>query len=112
MELHSVDVKTILAWLKAKGKRIKVSTLAGNSHLFCEHVNDSRMLIIGSTGQYKIIGVRFWNSVCRRMDSLNAEDRQMAGKYADTIEWNNPDHFFAPSVPAICKAYLSDNKIQ
>ena len=78
MELHSVDFKTILAWLKGKNGRMKVSTLGGNSHLFCEHVNDSKMLIIGSTGQYKIIGVRFWNSVCRRMDSLNAEDRQMS----------------------------------
>ena len=108
MELHSVDFKTILTWMKGKNRRIKIATLGGNSHLFCEHVNDSRMLIIGSTGQYKIIGVRFWNSVCRRMDSLNEEERLMAGKYADTIEWNNPDYRFAPSVPAICEAYLSE----
>ena len=110
MELHSVDFKTILAWLKDKNRRIKVETLGGNSHLYCEHVNDGKMLIIGSTGQYKIIGVRFWKSVCRRMDSLSAEERQMAGKYADTTEWNNPDYRFAPSVPAICKAYLLDTK--
>lgn len=108
MELHSVDFKTVLAWLKGKNRRIKVETLGGNSHLYCEHVNDDKMLIIGSTGQYRIIGTRFWNSVCRRMDSLNAEDRHMASKYTDTIEWKNPDHFFAPSIPAICKAYLSE----
>ncbi len=110
MELYSVDFKTILAWLKGKNKRIKIATLGGSSHLFCEHVNDCRMLIIGSTGRYKIIGVRSWNAVCCRMDSLNAEDRQMSVKYTDTIEWKNPDHFFAPSVPTICKAYIKETQ--
>ena len=111
MELQSVDFKTILEWLKTqKTIRLKVSTLGGNSYLFCERINDTRMLIIGSTGQYKIIGVRFWNKVCHRMDSLNKEDRELANKYANITEWDNPDHFFAPSVPAICKAYLETTK--
>jgi len=43
------------------------------------------------------------------MDSLSAENRQKAAKYSDTEGWNNPDYRFAPSVPAICKVYLSEN---
>ena len=108
MELHSIDFRSINSWLKSRKKRIRIATLGDNSYLYCEYVNDNKILIIGSAGAYKIIGVRFWNRVCRRMDSLNEMDRIAAGKYADTIEWNNPDYFFAPSVPAICKAYFED----
>lgn len=109
MELHSVDFRTIIEWLRNKGVRIRVETLGGQSFISCEHVNDRTILIIGSNGAYKTIGVRFWNAVCRRMDSLSAENRQKAAKYSDTEGWNNPDYRFAPSVPAICKVYLSEN---
>ncbi len=110
MELQSVDFMTILKWLKRKNKRVKVQTLGGQSYIFCEYVNDTRILIIGSNGSYKMIGVRFWNAVCRRIDSLSEEERQMAARYSDIEGWKNPDYRFAPSVPAICKSYLLETK--
>lgn len=109
-ELTSIPFDVIIAWLLAKTQRIQVPTLGGNSHLFCESINDKKILLIGSNGAYKVIGVRFWNKVCRRMDTLSPEERGQAGKYADTIEWDNPDHFFAPSVPAICKSYIREDR--
>lgn len=109
-ELESIPFATIVSWLIAKKKRLRIPTLGGNSYLFCEAINDKRILLIGSNGAYKVIGVRFWNKVCRRMDTLSPEERVQAGKYADTTEWDNPDHFFAPSVPAICKSYIRENR--
>lgn len=109
-ELTSISFDAIVAWLLAKNRRIQVPTLGGNSHLFCESINDKKILLIGSNGAYKVIGVRFWNKVCRRMDTLSPEERGQAGKFADITEWDNPDHFFAPSVPAICKCYILENR--
>ncbi len=109
MKLHSVGFRAIIEWLRDKGSRISVETLGGRSSIFCEYVNDHRILIIGSNGSYKIAGVRFWNAVCRRMNELNDDERQEAGNYSDTIGWSNPDHYFAPSIPAICKAYLKEH---
>ncbi|MBR5073944.1 MAG: hypothetical protein IKX26_01800 [Bacteroidales bacterium] len=105
--VKSVRYNSIIAWLKGKEPKV-IPTLGRKSHLTLS-IDGNQLLVTGSTGRSKIINEEFWDQVCSRIKMLQP-DNEKAGRYADIYDstWKNPGYYYAPSVPATCRAYWEE----
>lgn len=97
----SVDFKAIVAWIGINQPQITVPTLGGQSYINVSCPNDKTIHIVGSNGEPRDFQKEYWDKICHIIDT--AERPWMASSYTDK---NIPDYHFAPSVPALCKAYF------
>ncbi len=101
--MESIEYQTIVEWIRVSGSK-RIPTLGRRSYIDVSYEPGGQLLVTGSNGARKTISEDFWNSVCARIEALPEDEKERAGRYADR-NWNNPNHFFAPSVPAICRYY-------
>lgn len=103
LNMDPVDYQIIVGWIRASGLK-RMPTLGRRSYIDVSYEPGGHLLVTGRNGARKSITVDFWNAVCARIEALPEDEKERAGRYADR-DWNNPNYFFAPSVPAICRYY-------
>lgn len=101
----SVEFETMVAWIGVKQPQITVPTLGGLSFIKASCPNDKTIHVVGSNEESRDFHKEYWDKICRIIDT--AERPWMSSTYTDK---SVPDYHFAPSVPALCKAYFEMNK--
>ncbi|MBR4716284.1 MAG: hypothetical protein IKP34_08950 [Bacteroidales bacterium] len=96
----SVEFEVMVAWIGVNQPQITVPTLGGRSFITVNCPDTKTIHITGSTGRTRDFNETYWRKICRIIDT--AERPWMASTYTDK---SVPDYYFAPSVPALCKAY-------
>lgn len=97
----SVEFETMVAWIGVNKSQITVPTLGGRSYIIASCPDSKTIHIVGSNEEKRDLHKEYWNKICHIIDT--AERPWMASTYAKT---SVPDYHFAPSVPALCKAYF------
>jgi len=97
----SVEFETMVAWIGVNQPQITVPTLGGQSFINVSCPDSKTIFVVGSNGETRNFHKEYWDKICRIIDT--AERPWMASTYANT---SVPDYHFAPSVPALCKAYF------
>lgn len=104
----SVEFEVMVAWIGVNQPQITVPTLGGRSFINASCPNDKTIHIVGSNGEPRDFHKEYWDKICNIIDT--AERPWMTSTYTDK---SVPDFHFAPSVPALCKAYYkTKNEIQ
>lgn len=101
--MEPVDYLVIVDWIRVSGPK-RMPTLGRRSYVDVSYEPGGRLLVTGRNGARRVFSDIFWETVCARIAELPMEERERAGRYS-IRDWNNPDYFFAPSVPAICRYY-------
>lgn len=100
----SVEFSVMVNWIGVNTTSVTVPTLGGRSFITANCPNAKTIHITGRTGRTRNFNEKYWNEICHIIDT--AERPWMASTYANT---SVPDYRFAPSVPALCKAYFERN---
>lgn len=97
----SAEFNVIVNWIGVNTPQITIPTIGGRSFINASCPNDKTIHIVGSTGKTRDFKETYWRKICRIIDT--AKRPWMASTYTDK---SVPDYYFAPSVPALCKAYF------
>ncbi len=100
----SVEFDIMVNWIGVNTPPVTVPTLGGRSFITANCPNAKTIHITGSTGRTRDFNENYWRKISRIIDT--AERPWMTSTYTDKTV---PDYFFAPSVPALCKAYFERN---
>lgn len=100
----SVEFSVMVNWIGVNAPPITVPTLRGRSFITANCPNARTIHITGSTGKKRNFNETYWRKICHIIDT--AERPWMTSTYTDK---SVPDYYFAPSVPALCKAYFERN---
>lgn len=100
ISFRSVPFDEMVKWLK---KPRRVSTLGQKSYIDASAPKANTIHIVGRNGKERDFNRAYWDYVCEVIDDTALDRRSITTNYNHLR-----DNRFAPSVPALCRAYCEE----
>lgn len=100
---NSVPFNDMVNWLRKGQPTKRVPTLGRRSYFEASAPNASTIHLVGKKGGQANLDREYWDYVCDVINHTVPERRHLTENYSHL-----KNHFFSPSVPALCRAYFEE----
>ena len=100
---NSVPFNDMVNWLGIGQPAKRVPTLGRRSYIDASAPNANTIHIVGKNGGQANIDQTYWDYVCATINHTEPNRRYIVTNYSQL-----KNHFFSPSVPALCREYCEE----